>query len=134
MPLELLGALVVCGIGGVVLLVHLLGMSPKGRFSDENEARSALAADYPGLKVSEIALSDDGRAAVLATDRGPAAVKLMGTGIMTRLFAPGEIRRTDDRQGRLRVILNDFGAPSLTLPFTDPKRRAAAKEILERYP
>ena len=131
MPLEILGALVVFGISGVVLLVHLLRMSPRKVFADEADARAAFSADYPEAAVEHLAMSDDGRAAVLATNRGPAAVTVVGDGTLTRLFAGGDIRRIEERTGRLRIVLDDFGAPNLTLAFAEPERRAEAKTILE---
>lgn len=132
MPLEILGALVVFGIGGVVLLIHLLRMSRPTAFGDDAEARRVFAADYPEPVIRALILAEDGRAVVLETDHGPGLLTAFGNGRFTRLFSRGDIRRVDDRGGRLRVILDDFGAPSLTIAFADPQRRAAAKAMLEK--
>ncbi|MEL7465791.1 MAG: hypothetical protein AAFN79_17105 [Pseudomonadota bacterium] len=131
MPLQLLGALVIFGIGGVVLLVHFLRLSKRRAFADESAARAALAHDYPDAEIAAVLLADDGRGAVFSTAGGAAVTTSFGDGWFIRALGPGDVRRLRERGARLHVSLDDFGAPSISLPFADPARRAAAKAMLE---
>ena len=44
MPLHILGILVIGGIAGIAVLLHLLGLSRPRRFEDEAAARSAAVS------------------------------------------------------------------------------------------
>lgn len=131
MPLPVLGALVVFGIGGVVLLVHLLRMSRRTVFDDEAAVRACFDHDYPDRRISEVALADDRRAALVLTDAGPGAVTSLGDGAVTRLFSPGDVRKVEERESGLRLALADFGAPTLSFSCADGARRARVKRMLE---
>ena len=131
MPLHILGALVFFGIGGVVLLVHLLKMSRADGFADAETARAAFLADFPEAETGEAALTDDRRAAVLATGAGAGLVMRFGAGRLTRLIGPGDVRRIEERPGALRLRLADLGAPVIDLAFADDGKRAEMKHILE---
>lgn len=132
MPLHILGALVVLGIGGVVLLVHLLKMSRADGFADAAAARNAFLADFPETETGEATLTDDRRAAILTTAAGAGLVMRFGAGRLTRLIGPGDVSRIEDRPGALRLRLADFGAPVIDLAFADDGKRAEVKRILEK--
>ncbi|MEL6794936.1 MAG: hypothetical protein AAFU55_13095 [Pseudomonadota bacterium] len=131
MPLPILGALVVFGIGGIVLLVHLLRMSKRLSFADEAAARAVLAHDHPDAEIRDVLLTDNRSAAIFSTSAGPAVTTAFGDGWFTRAFEPGDVKEVREEQARLHVRLDDFGAPSISLALADPARRAAAKAILE---
>lgn len=131
MPLPLLGALVVLGIGGVVLLVHLLRLSRPLGFADEAAARAAYLADYPDDEVVSVLLADDGHAAVLGTRAGLGLVAALGAGRLTRRLGPGDLSGVEERRGALRLRLDDWGAPAVTLACADAARRSEMKRMLE---
>lgn len=130
MPLHVLGALVVGGITLVVLLVHLFGGSRGARFETEAAARDALLADYPEADPGAAEMLDDGRGAVFAAGRGAGLALAFGAGRLTRLFAPGDLTRVEDRVDGLRLHTADFGAPNLFLPCADQDRRARIHALL----
>lgn len=131
MPLPILGALVVFGIGGIVLLVHLLRMSKRLVLRDEADARAVFAHDYPDARIGDVLLTDDGDGALFSTSDGPAVATAFGDGWFTRALRSGDVKEVRETKARLHVRLDDFGAPSISLAIADHARRAAAKAILE---
>ena len=131
MPLHILGALVVIGISGVVLLVHCLKMDRAEAFADAAAAEAAFLADFPAVVIGEASLCDDARAAVMTTGAGVGIVIRFGAGRLTRLLGPGDVRAVEERSGALRLRLADFGAPVIDLAFADDGKRAEMKRILE---
>lgn len=134
MPLPILGALVVFGIGGVVLLVHLLKMSAPAAFAGPEEARAAFLRDHPDIAIDDTLIADDGRVALFATAEGPGVAARFGSGAFTRLCRPGEVKRLSDRGAALRLELSDFAAPRIDFAAASPDLRAAARALLEPDP
>lgn len=131
MPLPLLGALVALGIGGLVLLVHLLRLSRPLGFADEAAARAAYLADHPEDEIRASLMSDDGRAAVFRTGAGAGFVVALGAGRVTRRLAAGDLKAIEDLPGALRLRLADWGAPAVVIACADPERRAEIRQLLE---
>jgi len=130
MPLPILGALVVLGIGGLVLLVHLLGGSKKLRYEDETAAAAALMADYPYVRIRQTVLADDQRAALFNLADGVGFAAPFGKGRLTRVLGPDDVSGVEDGPDGLTIHLTDYTAPRLTVKLTNAETRAAWKARL----
>jgi hypothetical protein len=114
MPLEVLLILVVGGIAGIALLLQLLGYSRAEPFT-EDTARAAWVRAEPDVPAHAVHLSDDRMAALVETGRGPAIVWHMGTDT-TAHWLKGA--RTSRSNTGLRILLNDFAAPSVRVKLS----------------
>lgn len=130
MPLEVLGPLVLFGVAGVVLLVHLLGGSRSLRLADEAEALAVLAADYPDAAPRRAILADDRRAALVEAAGGLGVVRAMGDRWFARLLAPRDAEARESRRG-VEIVIADFGAPAVALRLADAARRAEALALAD---
>ena len=63
MPLELLLVLVIGGIAGIAVLLHVLGFSRSLTFEDEAAARAAWLRAFPDDTVTGVTLSESQSAA-----------------------------------------------------------------------
>jgi hypothetical protein len=131
MPLEVLGPLVAVGIGGVVLLVHLLGWSRPRALADEAEAVAALTREFPDAAARRVILGDDRIAALVELKRGLGVVRAMGIGRVARALGPGEAEART-RRGGIRIVMADFGAPNLDIALADADQRAEALAMARR--
>lgn len=130
MPLPILGALVVLGIGGLVLLVHFLGGSKRLRYADEAVAAAALLADYPHARIRQTVLADDQRAALFELAEGVGFAAPFGEGRLTRVLAPDDVTGVEDGPNGLTIRLTDYTAPRLTVRLANAEARAAWKARL----
>lgn len=131
MPLPVLGALVVLGIGGLVLLIHLLGWSRRPQYADEAEARAALLTDYPHASIRNGVLADDGRAALFDLADGVGFAAPFGDGRLTRVIVADDVSRVEQSADGLIIRLNDYTAPRLTVAMTDAGARETwAKRLM----
>lgn len=130
MPLPILGALVVLGIGGLVLLVHFLGGTKRPRYDDEADAAAALTVDYPNAIICQTMLADDGKAALFELADGVGFAAPFGEGRLTRVLGPNDVRRVDERPDGLTIRLTDYTAPRLTVRLANAEARAAWKARL----
>ncbi len=130
MPLEVLGPLVVVGIGAIVLLVHLLGWS-KARKLDAAGAVAALASDFPDAEAGRVVLGDDGASALVETGAGLGVVRAVGVGTLTRVLGPGAAEARELTDG-VAVAMADFGAPEVRVRLADAERRADALALARR--
>lgn len=131
MPLEILGVLVVLGIGGVVLLVHLTRLSKPALLTDEAAARAAFLADYPDARIRAAHLADDNRAALIEAEDAPGLVAVIGAGRLTRRLAPGEVSALKAHETGLRLRLADWSAPEIDFACADGARRDTLKRLIE---
>lgn len=125
MPLPVLGALVVLGIGGLVLLIHLLGWSRRPQYADEAEAREALLTDYPHARIHGVDLADDRRAALFDLAEGVGFAAPFGDGRLTRVIAAEDVVGIDEAPDGLTIRLTDYTAPRLTVKLADAATRQA---------
>ncbi|MEQ8291107.1 MAG: hypothetical protein RIA08_02790 [Roseovarius sp.] len=116
MPLQILLPMVVIGIAGIVILLHLLGRSELARLEDEAAARRAWLREYPDTPPTRVILSHDRHAALIETAHGAGVVWPMGMDTTARYLRGAEIHRTKDG---LRVDLPDFAAPRIRLRLND---------------
>ena len=117
MPLHILIPMVVIGIAGITVLLHLLGLTSRVSFADENAARAAWLREFPEDMPDQITLSRNRHAALLQTRRGCGLVWAMGADTTARYVRCAAITRT---RGGLRLDLRDFGAAHVHLTL-DPE-------------
>lgn len=128
MPLHILGILVIGGIAGIVVLLHLLGLSRPRRFEDEAAARSAWAEEFPEIPANRAVLCRNRAAALIQTAQGPGVVWPMGADSTARFLHGARITRTRDG---LLIRLPDYTAPRIRLVL-DPDEAEAWLTDLEQ--
>jgi hypothetical protein len=104
--------MVVIGIAGIVILLHLLGLSRPRRFDSETQARAAWEREMDDAAISRVILCHNHSAALIETDRGPGVVWPMGADSTARYLAGARIDRTPDG---IVIHLPDFTAPRIRL-------------------
>lgn len=109
MPLIVLLVLVVGGIVGIAVLLHLIGLS-KAKVFDQSSARAAWLREWPQACVQDIDLSQDHRVALIHSTHGPGLVWAMGADSAARLAKKVEI---SPHERGLFVSLNSFDAPRI---------------------
>lgn len=115
MPLHILLILVVGGIAGIALALHLLGLSKAPAFTDAT-ARAAWLRAFPDDAVHSVHLTNDGRAARVRTANGAGVVWQMGADSCARLLSGHETLK-DHGSGAV-LILSDYAAPKIRLTLT----------------
>ena len=110
MPLEILLPLVIFGIAGITLLLHLLGLSRPALLADEAQARKAWVREFPEDAPIRVVLSHDNRAALIETASGKGVVWPMGADTTARYLDGAKITRTATG---LRLDLPDYSAPHI---------------------
>ena len=113
MPLEILAPMVVIGILGIALMLHLTGQSRTDPLTAERAER-AWAAQVPWTTAHRITLNDDARVALVETDRGPGLLWVFGADCTARLFTTPPTVREDADQ--ITVTTGDFTANSQPQP------------------
>lgn len=122
-PLPILLPIVLLGVGGTVALVHLLGNTPAPRVEDEDAALARLREDVSDAEASQVVITSDRRAALLAlTDGRLALVAGVGDGLATRMLGAAFLRRVDRRPDGLRLRFRDPGFPALRLRLDEQVR------------
>jgi len=120
MPLSVLLPLVVCGIIGIAVMLHLLGLSRPARFEGPTRASAAWLREFPDATPTRVILSHDCHAALIETKGGPGVVWAMGADTTARPLRGARITRTGTG---LRIDLPDFTAPHIRLRL-DPDEAA----------
>lgn len=131
MPLEILAPMVVIGIFGIALMLHLSGQSRTDPLTAERAAE-AWITQIPGVASRQILLSDDARVALVETDRGPGLLWVFGADCTARLFsAPPAVRETADQ---IVVTTGDFTAPRIRARLADGADRRRWTDTLTQPP
>lgn len=112
MPLHILLILVVGGIAGIALALHLLGMSQAPPLTPDS-ARTGWLRHSPNDVIQEVTVTRNGRAARIATDTGRGIVWQMGADTCARLL-DGQ-QQIHLHKGTVTVRLNDYAAPRIRL-------------------
>jgi len=118
MPLEILLALVIGGIGAVTLLLHMTGRSERTDLSDDT-AGLAWLRQFPEDDIHQVLISQDGHAALLRTSQGMGLVWAFGADTVARPLADCSLKETATG---LRVSFHEFAAPSTRLTLTETER------------
>ena len=116
MPIELLLALVIGGIGSIAVLLHLLGLSTPRIFDGPEDAATRWRREFPESDVVEVTLNHKGTVAFVQTRSKPGLVWSFGSDTVARpLF---DFNAIPVKRG-LRIEFHDFAAPHLTIPLDD---------------
>lgn len=121
MPLSVLLPLVVGGILGIALVLHLAGLSAPRRLAGPEDAAAAWLRHFPGDRLGAVQVAPGGLAARVETDRGPGLVRSFGADTVAHRVA-GVTRRG----GQLVIAFGDWGAPPVRLSL--PPEMAAEWE------
>lgn len=125
MPLEILLFLVVGGIAGIALALHLMGMS-RAEPLDEAAARAGWLRQFPDDAVEHLRLARNGRAALVRTAAGRGVVWRFGAD--TVAYRLDDVRLSEVAAG-LHLRFADFGTPKLILQLAPDERRIWKEEI-----
>lgn len=116
MPLSILLPMVVLGIAGVAVLLHLMGLSRPAVLEDAAAAQRAWMDEFPEDPPKRIVLSHDRHAALVETEKGRGVVWPMGADTTARYLEGAKISRTVKG---LRIDLPDYTAPRILLTLND---------------
>ncbi|HRP78458.1 MAG TPA: hypothetical protein PL183_05060 [Aquamicrobium sp.] len=132
MSLTLLVAMVVAGVSGVVLVVHLTGGSRRARLEDEAAARARFGLDFPDLAVEAVHLTAAADAAFLALGDGRVGiVQAIGDRFLTRVVAARDLAGAPQVTGAtLRLRLKDFTWKGGAFTFADEEAADAVGRLL----
>lgn len=119
MPITILLVLVVGGITGIAVLLHLMGKSSP-RLMDPEDARAAWHRHVPDDVIHQVILAENGQAALILTDQGPGLVWSFGIDTVARHLLDFDLIEDGNR---LRVVFHDFTAPQAILHLTDTERQ-----------
>lgn len=127
MPLGILVPLVIAGIAGIAVLLHILGLSRPATLASEGAARTAWLDEFPDDPALRIVLSHDYTAALIETGDGHGIVWPMGADTTARYLTGARIERT--AKG-LRIDLPDYTAPRIRLHL-DPDEAELWPHLME---
>jgi len=120
MPLHLLLPIVVLGILGVALLLHVLGKSKRFLIMNADQVSRLWERQFPNGLVSQVKIADGGHQAMVETSDGPGVVWAMGADVACRLTEGAGVQETDKG---LRIRLADYSAPMVRVVLADPLAR-----------
>ena len=129
MPLEILLAMVVGGIGFIAVALHGLGLSRAAELTADS-ARAAWLREFPDSVPTRLLLCQNRRAALVQTAAGPGLVWAIGADTTARFLTGARVART--ARG-LTVRLPDFTAPRIRLRL-DPDEAARWPALMEAHP
>ena len=112
MPLSILLPMVVTGIAGIVVLLHLLGLSRTATLTDEAAAERAWLREFPDDRPTRIILCQNRTAALIETAQGRGLVWPMGADTTARYLRGARITRNATG---LCITLPDYTAPRIRL-------------------
>ena len=142
MPLEILAAMVVIGVGFSVLLVRWAFGDNRSKLQGAAETVAVLLLDYPDIRAAG---GKDGPGVVLmAQDHHNALVRLdapedhfgyvqaFGSKYVTRLLQGSDIRNYRlHGDGVMRIHLKDFSLPRIDIAFGEAQAGKEALKLLE---
>lgn len=126
MPLHILIALVVGGIGGIALLLHLTGRSRTVVLTADT-APALWLRHFPDERVKSVTVAKNGMAAWIMTDVGPGLVWVFGADTVARRLREHSVT---SKPGALRVRFHDAAAPWVSIEL-EPDERATWQRLLE---
>ena len=128
MPIEILIVLVVVGVSGIVLAVHLTGGSMTAKLKNSQQVIDRFEEDYPDAGVEDVIITADGETAFLMLEGGDAGiVHTVGDKFLTRHTRWSTPRKTDVAgDATLLLSFDDFTWPGGRFEFgsTDERDRA----------
>ncbi|NOD84453.1 hypothetical protein [Ruegeria sp. HKCCD6119] len=118
MPLEILLTLVVGGIAGVTLLLHLTGKSQQVMLTPDI-ARSQWARHFPDDDVVDVTVSHDGHAAMVRTSSGNGLLWSFGADTVARHLLDYDL--LDHPEG-FEILFHEFSVPKTLIRLDDFER------------
>lgn len=119
MPLEILLALVVIGIAGIAVLLHLTGRSDQTSLNTAT-AQAQWLRHFPQDEIVDITLAASGQSALVRTVQGPGLLWVFGADTVARHLNGADLVETDTG---LRVLFHDYAVPALSLTLTETERQ-----------
>ena len=128
MPLSVLLPMVIIGIGGIAILLHVLGLSQEAKLATEDAARDAWLREFPDHPVDRVSLSHTHRAALVEGAWGRGLVWSMGADTTARHLTGAQVRPLG---AGLRIELSDVTAPHVDLDLDHRDAEAWATFLRE---
>ena len=125
MPLEILLVIVIGGIAGIALLLHLTGRSARLHLTGDT-ARRAWLRHSPEEEPLAILIADDGHAALIRTDTGHGLVWSFGQDTVARHL--GEVDVSVCGSG-LKIDFHDFSTPPTRITLSGPELKLWEREL-----
>lgn len=119
MPLEILLVLVVGGIAGITLLLHLTGKSRLSVLTPET-APDQWLRHFPDDTVIDATIAHDGHAALVRTETGAGLIWSFGADTAARHLMDFDWL---DHPDGIEVQFHDFGTPRVILRLDETERR-----------
>ncbi len=119
MPLEILLVLVIGGLAGIALLLHLTGRSQRRVLTPDN-ARAEWRRHFPEDMVIDVTVAHDCHSALIRTETGAGLLWSFGADTVGRHLL--DFDWLEHPQG-LAVHFHDFGAPSVVVRLDETERR-----------
>jgi len=126
MPLEILLPMVVFGIAGIAVLLHLLGLTGKRTFHTQDQARASWMSEFPQLPAKSIKISENHQYALIDTAKGLGLLWPMGADCTARLLTGAEVSMA---KRHLIIRLPDYTAPIIRLNLTAKEAAQWVKQI-----
>ncbi|CAD0184099.1 hypothetical protein RUESEDTHA_00977 [Ruegeria sp. THAF57] len=119
MPLELLLVLVVGGIAGITLMMHLAGKSRVRTLTPES-ARSEWLRHVPDDDIIDVTVAHDGHSALIRTPAGNGLVWSFGADTVARHLLDFDWM---DHPDGLEVFFHEFGTPKVLVRLDEFERQ-----------
>lgn len=112
MPLNILLPMVIVGIAGIAVLLHLLGLSRRARLDTAASARAAWLREFPDDLPVRVTLCENRNAALIGLADGLGVVWPMGADTTARHLTGAQVKQAADG---LLITLPDYTAPRIHL-------------------
>ncbi|WP_171122614.1 MULTISPECIES: hypothetical protein [unclassified Ruegeria] len=119
MPLELLLVLVVGGIAGITLMMHLSGKSRVRTLTPES-ARSEWLRHVPDDDIIDVTVAHDGHSALIRTPSGSGLVWSFGADTVARHLLDFDWM---DHPDGFEVFFHEFGTPKVLVRLDEFERQ-----------
>ncbi len=119
MPLEILLVLVVGGIAGITMLLHLTGRSDR-RVLTQDVARDDWLRHFPDDVVVDVTVSHDALSALVRTETGPGLLWSFGADTVARHLL--DFDWIEHPKG-FEFQFHDFATPSALIHLDEMERR-----------
>ncbi len=130
MPLNILLPMVIIGIGGVAVLLHMLGLSQRATFNTKATAHAAWLREFPDDAPDRVTVSQNRQAALIEGGWGRGIVWTMGADTTARHLAGARVVPTEKG---VCIMLPDYTAPQVDLAL-DQSEAPIWASLLEDHP
>lgn len=130
MPLHILLPIVVIGIAGITIFLHLSGHSKRLSLGNKASALAAWDRQWPDDPASEVKLCKDGHAALITSGKEAGLVWAFGADSVAHWLRGASV---SENETGLRVSFGDFNSPRVDLTLNDTEKgqwKAAIEEHL----